>query len=288
MNKLDAVSGIQLERVKYIDYCAYFLGRVGRKDLQERFGIAPAAATRDFNLYNQEAPTNLVYQPSIRSYAISQSFSPLFDYTSLNVLSTITNELAGDAFTPEDSLRLGRTIEVALLSKFTRAIHLNKAIECTYRSTGSGESTKQLVPHALFDTGLHWYVRAYDRSEKRKQFADFSLSRFLQITELDVLPLPDEAKDNDNEYNTFVTLEVTPHPNQKHPQTIEFDYGMTGGVLEKEVRSSLAGFLLRRWNVDCSLNGRLSGYEYQLYLKNTSEIMNKADLFLAPGFKKSD
>jgi len=288
MSKLDTVSGIQQERVKYIDYCAYFFGKVGRKDLQQRFSIAPAAATRDFNLYNQEAPANLIYQPSIRSYAISQSFRPLFNYTSHNILSIVTNELADNTITPEDSLRLGRTIEITLLSKLTRAIHLNKAIECTYRSTGSGESTKQLVPHALFDTGLHWYVRAYDRSEKRKHFADFSLSRFLQITELSVPPFPNEAQDNDDEYNTFVTLEVTPHPNQKYPQTIKFDYGMKDGILEKEVRSSFAGFLLRRWNVDCSLNGQLSGYEYQLYLKNTSEIMNKADLFLAPGFKKPD
>ncbi len=287
MNKLDSISDIQLERVKYIDYCAYFLGKVGRKDLQQKFGIAPAAATRDFNLYNTEAPDNLTYQPNIRSYVISQNFKPIFSYTSDNTLSRITNELADASVTPENTLRLGRSLEVGLLSKLTRSIYLNKAIECVYRSTRSGESTKQLVPHAIFDTGLHWYVRAYDRSENRRHFSDFSLSRFLKVTELDAPPEQGELQSNDHTYNKFVTLKIIPHPNQKHPKTIEFDYGMRDGVLEKKVRSSLAGYLLRRWNVDCSLNEKLSGNEFQLYLKNTSEIMNHADLFLAPGFKKS-
>ena len=284
MTKFDSTSGIQLERVKYIDYCAYFFGRVGRKDLQQKFGIAPAAATRDFNLYNQEAPNNLTYQPSIRSYAISSTFKPVFDYLSLNVLSLIGNELSEGVVSYEDNLRLGRTIDIKLLAKLTRAIHLNKVIESTYRSTGSGESNKQLVPHALFDTGLHWYVRAYDKSEERKHFADFSLSRFLNIKALDIPPLSSETQENDDDYNTFVTLEIIPHPNQKHPQTIEFDYGMKDGVLEKKVRSSLAGYLLRRWNVDCSLEGHLSGFEYQLYLNNTSQVMEETDLFLAPGY----
>jgi len=288
MSKLDSISAIQLERVKYIDYCAYFFGKVGRKDLQQKFGIAPAAATRDFNLYNKEAPDNLIYQLGIRSYVISPNFIPIFNYTSHNTLSRITNELAGTAVTPEYSLRLGRTVEVGLLSELTRSIYLNKAIECVYRSTGSGESTKQLVPHAIFDSGLHWYVRAYDRTENRQHFADFSLSRFLKITELDTPPDQREIQSKDYKYNTFITLEIAPHPNQKHPETIEFDYGMKDGVLEKEVRSSLAGYLLRRWNVDCSLKGRLSGNEYQLCLKNTSEVMNTADLFLAPRFKEPE
>ncbi|MGB0849016.1 MAG: hypothetical protein ACPGSM_19940, partial [Thiolinea sp.] len=40
----------QRERLAYIEFRLFFLGSVGRQNLIERFGIAPAAATRDFTL----------------------------------------------------------------------------------------------------------------------------------------------------------------------------------------------------------------------------------------------
>lgn len=52
------------------------------------------------------------------------------------------------------------------------------------------------------------------------------------------------------------------------PTAIEMDYGITDGVLNLNVRAALAGYLLIRWNVDCTENANLTGAEYQLYLQN--------------------
>jgi len=284
MDTLQEIGAAQRERVKLIDQRAYFLGKVGRKDLQDKFGIAPAAATRDFNLYNRLAPQNLVYQPNIRTYVVSNSFKPVFEYPAKETLQSLANDLAIDSITHEDALRIGRTLETDLLATFTRAIHLNKTLECSYRSTDSGESIKQLVPHVLFDTGLHWYARGYDKTKQR--FADFSLSRFLNAKELDTPPLEYETQAEDKEHQTIISLVITAHKNQKHPKTIEYDYGMENGQLIKEIRAPFAGYLLRRWNVDCSPDGDLEGYAYQLRLENIHELNDVDSLFLAPGFKR--
>jgi hypothetical protein len=57
--RLDGLSHAQLERLAYIDFRLYFLGEIGRPDLANRFGIAPAAATRDLAMYREVAPRNI-------------------------------------------------------------------------------------------------------------------------------------------------------------------------------------------------------------------------------------
>jgi hypothetical protein len=47
--------------------------------------------------------------------------------------------------------------------------------------------------------------------------------------------------------------------NVQHPDTIEAEYGMEDGVLKVRVRAALAGYLLRRWNVDCTEDHSLKG-----------------------------
>jgi hypothetical protein len=52
----------------------------------------------------------------------------------------------------------------------------------------------------------------------------------------------------------------------------------------------MVGYLLRRWNVDCSEDGTLSDPEYQLYLKNIESLSDidesgAGNLAIAPGYK---
>jgi hypothetical protein len=66
---------------------------------------------------------------------------------------------------------------------------------------------------------------------------------------------------------------------------------MDNGVLKLDVRAAMAGYLLRRWNVDCSESGSLSGPEYQLYLQNNQTLHSKEssgaeNLAIAPGYKE--
>jgi hypothetical protein len=62
---------------------------------------------------------------------------------------------------------------------------------------------------------------------------------------------------------------------------------MEKGMLEVNVRAAMAGYLLRRWNVDCSEKGSLSGPEYQLYLQNSQTLYGVENLAIAPGYIKN-
>ena len=81
-------------------------------------------------------------------------------------------------------------------------------------------------------------------------------------------------------------LQLKPHPNNvEFPTAIAMDYGMTNKVLEIEVRAALVGYLLRRWNVDCTIDASLKGGEYQLWLRNSKSIFGAENLAIAPGYK---
>ncbi|MNJ39639.1 hypothetical protein D3C77_345170 [compost metagenome] len=60
---------------------------------------------------------------------------------------------------------------------------------------------------------------------------------------------------------------------------------MQGGLLRKECRAAVVGYLLRRWNVDCSPNHSLPGPEYQLCLANPLSLYGVENLAIAPGYQ---
>jgi hypothetical protein len=79
-------------------------------------------------------------------------------------------------------------------------------------------------------------------------------------------------------------MELVVHPRLPHPETIEMDYAMQGGVLKVNVRAAVAGCVLRRWNVDCTENHSLKGAEFHLWLWNRQALYGVQMLVLAPGF----
>jgi hypothetical protein len=85
----------------------------------------------------------------------------------------------------------------------------------------------------------------------------------------------------------MMPLQLVAHPkNVKYPTAIELDYGMENKVLELNVRAALAGYLLRRWNVDCTEEASLEGGEYQLWLRNRQTLYGAENLAIAPGYKQ--
>ena len=58
-----------------------------------------------------------------------------------------------------------------------------------------------------------------------------------------------------------------------HPKTVETDYAMENGTLNANVRAAVAGYGLRRWNVDRSENHSLKRPEYHLWLKTGRHSM---------------
>ena len=61
---------------------------------------------------------------------------------------------------------------------------------------------------------------------------------------------------------------------------------MADGVLDMNVRAAVAGYLLRRWNVDCTAEATLEGAEYHLWLNNRQALYGVDNLVIAPGFQQ--
>ena len=57
---LETISFSQRQRLAYIDFCLLFKGAIHRQDLINRFEVGLSAGSRDFTLYKELAPDNLV------------------------------------------------------------------------------------------------------------------------------------------------------------------------------------------------------------------------------------
>ena len=289
---LKDIKQAQRERLLHIDFRANFLGDVGRSDLIKRFGIKAAAATRDIQIYTELKPDNLIYDTKSKAFLRSDKFESIFEYEESQVLAALSQGF-GEGFigTPEPFVTCETPADLnkpklAVLSVISRAIHQKKAVRVEYCSTGSGASTRELVPFVLVDNGLRWHVRTFDR--KNQRFGDFVITRFTKA-ELINDPLEEhEDLKHDIQWNRIVEMELVAHPNIKHKQAIELDYEMAEGVCKQNVRAAVAGYVLRRWNVDCSEDHSLKGAEYQLWLRNRAALYGVENLVIAPGYENKN
>ncbi|APD86655.1 WYL domain-containing protein [Alteromonas sp. Mex14] len=285
---LETISFSQRQRLAYIDFCLLFKGAIHRQDLINRFEVGLSAGSRDFTLYKELAPDNLIYDPREKRYFQTESFVPVFEHDAKRTLVKLANDISdgfdaiGDVNFPVESASSLNVPDIFVVAKVVQAIVNNKAISVIYTSLSSGSGARELVPHSIVDNGQRWHVRAFDR--KSQSFRDFVLTRFSKVT-VKAEPEAHECIENDKEWGRLISLEIVPHPkNIKYPTAIELDYAMEEGVLTLEVRAAMAGYLLRRWNVDCTKHASLRTGEYQLWLRNQQSLANTDNLAIAPGY----
>lgn len=287
--RVESLSHAQRERLAYIDFRLYFFGEIGRPDLIERFGVAPAGATRDLALYREIAPQNITFDGSNKIYRIGQAFAPLFDHASQRVLSALALGFgdgvnnAMQPLLPCESPSALSNPRMDVLAPVCRAIHAKRPIAIRYHSMSSGESERVIVPFALVDSGLRWHVRAFDR--KSGEFRDFVVTRIEASTLLDEEPQANEQPDNDIQWTRIVELDFVPHPRLERPEIIKMDYGMTDGSIRMRVRAAVAGYMLQHWRVDCSPDHRLKEEQYRLWLSDPLALYGVENAKLAPGYQ---
>lgn len=287
---LERLPRIQRERLSHIDFKLYFLGELRRADVTERFGTGPAGATRDIAQYREIAPDNLFLDNVTKIYRPSPIFRPLFHHAPQQVLMALSRgfgEGIGDNLAqPMVRCEFPNVLSVPkmdVLASISRAIHRGKPVRLAYTSIESGRSVREIVPLALVDNGVRWHVRAFDR--KRKRFSDFVLTRMEEPTILDDSPvLKDETAESDVQWSRIIELEMVTHPNYPQPEAVRMDYEMPDGVLRVKVRAANAGYLLRRWSVDCSPDHSLKGLEYALWLRDPLALYGSTNAQLAPGY----
>lgn len=294
--QLEKVSQAQRERLFHIDFKLFFLGSVNRTDLVSRFGIKEAAASRDLSLYKALASKNIEYDTKAKTYIQRDGFSPLFEYSGSQTLAALLHGFGDDFVGTQKSIVTCEAPtqlnypNIQTLAFITRAIHNCQVLKINYRSLSSGLNEREIVPFALIDNGLRWHVRGYDRA--RDRFADFVVNR-IEATQLINEEIPEaQTKTADNQWNRIVDLHIVPHPRLTHPETIAFEYDMQpvkgdgedGVMLALQVRAAVAGYVLRRWNVDCSKAHKLDGPENHLWLKNQQTLYGVDNLAIAPGY----
>ncbi len=285
-------SGAQRERLAHVDFRLFFLGDVSRANISARFNVAPAVATRDLARYRYLAPDNICFDGSSKTYRVTEDFKPLFEHSLDRVLTALSKGF-GDGvgggtsgLVPcEYPAPINRpTIEV--LAAVTRAVSRRRVLSVSYVSSASGANKREIVPLALADSGLRWHVRAFDR--KASSFRDFVLTRFRSVSVLPDAPMPEESLAHDLQWSREVEMEIVSHPDFPRPELAALDYPMTDGILRIRAKAALAGYVLRRWSVDCSEAHFLRGPEYRLWLRNRAVLEGVDSASIAPGYLPED
>ena len=290
-SNLALLTQAQRDRLAYLELRLRFVGEVGRQDLIDRFGIQTAAASRDLAMYKEAAPDNLTYDRSSKVYLPGERFRPVFDFPAERVLAWLSDGFGdGEPSHLDGSVTCvtpGRLTQPDLdtLAMVTRAIYQRCPLKVEYHSLASGKTSREIVPFALIDTGLRWHVRSYDR--KRREFRDFVITRIRRPVLLaDSAIEAHERADQDIQWTRIVEVQLVPHPDQPHPEITEMDYGMKDGVLALNLRGATAGYVLRKWSVDCSPDHSLRGPEYRLWLKDPLVLYGVKTAVLAPGYSQ--
>ncbi len=284
---LDELSHGQRQRLAFIDFSLQYFGEISRQDLISRFATGLAAATRDFALYRELAPDNMQLIHQTKRYHRQPGFKALFPHDPESILHGLAQGFGDGLSHPKkpsevcfDAVALIHP-EPEIVAGVMRAIQASASLKIRYVSTSSGETSREIVPHALVNNGQRWHVRAFDRHNG--QFTDFVINRIKTIGGFGEPVLEHERSGADGFWQRQVCLLLIPHPSLKFPEAIELDYGMQEGVLELHCRAALAGYLLRQWSVDCSSRHQISSGVCQLALKNLEVLEVIEHRTIVPG-----
>lgn len=283
----------QRERLNYLEFRLSFTGQVTRADLIKRFGISEAAATRDLAIYRDEAGSNLEFDTVAKFYRVSRHFSFFYlqDVDTKQLIRAIVHGIGND-FGSEPELLVPCELPPSMqfpaadvLATVSRAICQNAVLRIAYHSASGDHGPREIVPLSLVGTGLKLMVRAYCR--RKNTFSDFVLARFKTAEVIwDAVPSAAESKENDDEWNRMLKLELMPHPAEspeKNAMTKQ-EFQMVDGVHVLRVRAALAVYVLRLWNVDCSPNRSIANMP--LCLRNLMALHDVENAHLAPGYQK--
>lgn len=272
------------QRLQFIEIMAYYSGSISRSMLARAYGISDPAATKDLKLYNDLAPGNLEYNPSLFSFVPSTKFDEVFadlnPHTVLNMfaqnLLSVDNPSGNEpiyGISVEEIPFPVRLPDKSVLAPLIQAMKTGRQLKTRYHSLSQGDEQQQdriIEPHALVNNGLRWHVRAYDH--EHYDFRDFVLSRF---SETQLLTQDAESSQNyDDEWMEFVSLKLQAHPglSDKQRLALSYDYNMENSIIELNVRRALVGYLLQQMKVDTTADYSQNPNAYQLIVSNRDEI----------------
>ena len=268
------------QRFEFMEWRAFWVGHVNRKDLEDQFQISTPQASLDFRSYQHAAPGNIEYNATEKTYVVTADFRPKFLTLSperyLLQLQALNSEAIRKSDTWFDQLpnsdaipAIARGPEAYTLRAILKTIEMRGAIKVNYHSLTKKE-VRLIHPHALAHDGYRWHVRAL--SVDHQEYRDYVLGRILSVFE------PEECgadSSDDIAWNSQIKLIVIAHPelNPDQKATIEHDFRMKNGELEIEMRLALAFYFIKRHNLDLRNPGQIEPARAQLFLRNYTEVV---------------
>ncbi|MDM0008385.1 WYL domain-containing protein [Variovorax sp. J22G73] len=270
----------QDRRLRFIDFRLQWQGRLNRTDLTSFFGISVPQASADISKYAEQAPKNIHYDRSSRTYVRGPSFQMLFDSSGseqyLAQLLAIdrgildpAQALIGSRPPTESVLVPNRTVDRSILSSLLHAIEASQTVRVCYQSIARDEPRwRDISPHAMCTDGLRWHTRAY--CHLRDGFRDLVLGRILALED----PRPSNIDVAlDHEWHNLVQIILAPNPDlsQAQREGVEIDYGMRDGAVTVECREAMLFYTLRTLNFDH--RGVPREGERQLVIRNLDQLL---------------
>ncbi|MDH5547238.1 MAG: WYL domain-containing protein [Gammaproteobacteria bacterium] len=267
------------QRLLYIEVMAYYCGLVTRSDIANAFRLSDAAATKDLKLYNDLAPSNLVYRQNLFGYVPTLDFAAMFsDLNPRWVLPMLASNLTTNATQNSPNIYGVPCVSAALpyrlpeklyVAQITQAIKWKKKLAIFSIGDNPGEAAI-IEPHTLISQNSHWYARAF--CENHYEFRNIDLSHLSKTKQIDE---PAESDANyDEEWNDIVTLELAPHPHldQRRQKLILGQYDNEGDCIRVQCRRALMDILLKQLAVDTSTDASLNPDTHSLYFRNRNAL----------------
>jgi len=267
-------------RLEFIDFRLFWEGRINRSDLTDRFGISTPQASADLARYQELAPANLAYDPSLRCYLATPAFQSAFGVEDSGHYLAQLRAIADGTIRPEEAwlaeppnFRVvpapGRGVDTRILKAVLNAIRKGHALSIHYQSMSKPDPQwRWITPHALGFDGFRWHVRAFCHNDE--SFKDFLFARILDIGETK----PDTIDPvDDRDWSESVTVVIAPHPGLSEGQrrAIELDYGMRDGARAIEVPRAFLYYFLKRLGLDGDPRRKRSQVQH-IILVNWKEV----------------
>jgi predicted DNA-binding transcriptional regulator YafY len=247
-------------RLEFVEFRLYWEGGVNRSDIVDQFGVSVQQASKDLALYQEQAPTNIVYDRREKRYFASDAFHPKFiELDAAAYLDRLapTDATGGDfrggshVTMVADRLPIPqRRIASNSLRSLLAAVRENRSIEILYQSMSEARPEplwRRVSPHAFATDGLRWHARAYCHIDKK--FKDFILSRCLDCRG------PGEAGSvpgSDDLWHSLFEVALVPNPllTSVRQAVVAQDFAMVDGKAIVPVRRAMLYYFSKRLRLD--------------------------------------
>ena len=126
-------------RLEFVDFRLCWDGRINRSDLTEQFGISTPQASADLARYQELAPTNVYYDPSLKCYLAAGTYRPVFEVEDSDRYLGQLNSLASGTIAHEEAW-LAETPEFRVVPNPGRSVDSHRPKGYFARNSGSARA----------------------------------------------------------------------------------------------------------------------------------------------------